>query len=392
METEVSFSEFTRQHVVAGQGKLSAMMQVLVHNAEPALFERLDASNDAVFLEPLLFAYFTAKEPRPPLGQLLFGSIPEAARPEEVRVWANRRGVIELPGIGYLLTRTSGPLDLVWTGSVDACYLKDGFGLVEHVFCEPLRLDGVPVEICRYGNPLLDRLFLNEGGQAVAVEIEGVAPAHLEHLATAFGIIARHDPDYFREVLRVTRKIVLFAGEPSSFTALSAHGMVFVNTRETDDEVFFVEDLVHQCGHLVFSALTLEMQDFLAIEAEVPLRLLTCDAREARTVYDAFHGVFTEAHMNQCLDLCLENRVFAGRQAHELAGRLAYILKRSSWDLGNLCRPEIFTPKGLLLMGWFAQVYNGIIQRRAALLSALDTSNQPYAFSYTKFLELNPDG
>lgn len=387
--TETAFREFTRQHVIAGQARLAEMMRVLVHNAEPALFERLEPS-DAIFLEPLLFAYFTAKEQRLPLGQLLFGSIPESAKPEKIRVWADHRGVVDLPGIGYLLTQTSGDLVLVWKGSVGACHLRNGAGSVEHVLCEPLRVEGTPVEVCRYGNSLLDRLFVNEEGQRVAVEIESVVPAHLKHLTSAFRIISQYDSAYYEEMLRVTRKIVLFEGEPNSFTALATHGIAFLNTREVDDEVFFVEDLVHQCGHLVFSSLTLETQDFLAVEAEAPLRRLTRDERETRTVYEAFHGVFTEAHMNRCLDICFERRLFAGRQAYELLGRLAYILKRSSRDLRNLGHSEIFTIKGQLLMSWFTQVYNEISQRQVALLSGFDTSNQPYNFSYAKFLELNP--
>jgi hypothetical protein len=384
-----AFSEFTRQYLAVGQHRLAEMMRSLVQNAEPALFERLETATDEVFLEPLLFAYFTAEEPRVPLEQLLFGSLPEVARPDRLRVVADRHGVVELPRIGFFLTRRWGDLHLVWNGGIDSCQLADGAGPIGHTFREPLIVAGTPIELCRYGHPLVERFLVDEPGRETC-DFDSMSSRHQAQLAAALRIIAQQHPDYHREILQVTRKIVLFAGRSNSFAALAAHGMAFLNTHPEADEVCFLEDLLHQCGHLVFSAITLDASDFLAVDAGTPMGRINALDEDARTIYEAFHGVFTEAHMNRCLDLCHQRQVFTGRQAHELVGRLAYILRRSNGDLRNLSRPELFTGKGRLLMSWFSQVYNEIAQRRSALLGTLDTSNQPYTFSYARFAELNP--
>src|SRR6266511_2414135 len=111
----------------AGQTQLAERMRILLYKLAPRLFELVDFSNDETFLEPLLFAYTVDPKPMVKLDQILFGYIAEHSRPSEILVYADRRGIVELPRIGYLRTDVkSRELRLVWKGGVKNCILIDG--------------------------------------------------------------------------------------------------------------------------------------------------------------------------------------------------------------------------------------------------------------------------
>ena len=72
---------------------------------------------------------------------------------------------------------------------------------------------------------------------------------------------------------------------------------------------------VHQFGHVVFSALTLDVQAYLRVPAATPLARLTGNELDTRDVYSTLHGVFTEAWMSLCLEECYEMPEFTSRGA-----------------------------------------------------------------------------
>ncbi len=384
--------EFFNDSFETGQAQLAQKTRILLYKSDPSLFELLDFNEDATFLEPLLFSYFVDPTPLVSLQQILFGYITEDLRPKEIQVYVDKRGIIDLPRIGYLRTTLKNrELRLIWKGGVDNCILKDGNRMVEYVHENPIFVEGSCTEVCRYNHPLLEKFFIDSNGKRVDVDIENIARQHINHLSKAFLIIQKNLPDYYEDMLKATRKIVLYSSHlPFSFATLSAHGIVFLNASEDDDEVFFIEDLIHQCGHIIFSAQTLDPQEFLKINPHTLLKQLTCDERDTRDVYSTLHGVFTEMWMSLCMDLCYESNYFSSRQKHELLGRFALILTRFGCDLQNLRVPDIFTDKGEMLLNSLAQVYFEIVSKRYDLLSQFDISNQPYCFSYRSFQSSNP--
>ena len=94
--------------------------------------------------------------------------------------------------------------------------------------------------------------------------------------------------------------------------------------------------------------------------------------------------------MNHCFSACFDEAGFVGREKHELAGRLAFILRRFELDLRSLTVDGIFSNEGLMFLSRFTQVFLEIHARRRDLLVSCDTSNQSYNFCYRTFLELNP--
>jgi len=392
MMDQGQFTDFVRANVNEGQRQFADIVRTLLYRRAPQLFRQLDFYNDEIFLEPLLFAYFNSKEPPVKLDQILVGYIGDEPRPAITSVFADTHGVVYLPNIGYLVTDTANEeLILVWDRGSSTYRLEHENSSVSYDFEDIIRGVAPSVEVCRYSHPLFTELYTGMEGDVVNVEVKESVQRHIHHLNTAFRVLGQQYPHYYEAILDVTRKVVIFNGKGvNSFATLSAHGTAFLNADETDDEVFFIEDIVHQCGHVIFSALTFEKQEYFRVDPNTPLRLFTKDERERRTVYITLHGLFTEAAMAESLNLCYENNVFHGRQEHELVGRLAFILKRFSHDLRNLAHRDLFTEKGLSLYNDFKDVFLDIFQKRQDFVGMFDTSNQPYTFSYAKFVELNP--
>jgi hypothetical protein len=209
-------------------------------------------------------------------------------------------------------------------------------------------------------------------------------------LATAYRLLDAHAPRLAKALDAVTRRIALHeAGSVNSFATTSAHGMAFLATDRDDDEIFFLEDLAHQGGHILFGAMTFHHRNFLLVNRDTPLRAFTKRSAEARTIYETFHGVFTEALMSYVLDLCIEADL-SPSQRHETSGRLALTLVRAHHDVTALDHSGIFTAEGAKVLELCRRVLVEIRRRRRAQLSGLDLTNQPYSFSYRSFLALNP--
>lgn len=387
-----NFLEFMRLHIDNGQQQLAEAAKGYLYKNRPDLFALLDFDDDHTFLEPLLFAYISNDRTTVGLDQILFGYIQDDLRPAELQVHTDTSGVIYLPRVGYFLTEVpSRNLNMHWEKATLSYGLELEGMAVNYKFQPVLEIPGVGIEVCRRQHPLLSRFFRDAGGRTVAVDVEDVTQERLRQFGVAFTLIRSAAENYYGELVDTTRRILVFQGTGvNSFAALAAHGMAFINACLGTDEVFFAEDLVHQCGHVMFSSLTLPKQEFFVIDPDTPLRRLTYGAGETRTVYETFHGVFTELFMNQVLDWCCDSKVLNAAQQHECRGRLAFILTRFAGDLRNLAGNGIFSEKGLLIYSACLVGFLKIYEKRGDLLSSFDLRNQPYNFNYNRFLALNP--
>lgn len=209
--------------------------------------------------------------------------------------------------------------------------------------------------------------------------------------AAALEVLRRVAPLLHECLTAVVRRVFVFASaEGDSFAAPSAHGAVFLRPGADADEVFFIEDLAHQGGHVLLSAMTVDRSLYLATDPDTPLSDLTGERDEDRTVYVAFHGVFTECLICIALNACLLAGVFEGRRRHELVGRLSFAMRRLQLDLPPLRRSGVMTDQGAAMVESFGEVFDGIFARIGDSLVACDLSNQPYTFSYGRFAARNP--
>ena len=371
-----------------GERLLAALVRNRLGTMVPDLLELMDPPDNEVFLEPLLFATLNEKEFSYPIAPIVFGYMSVAHRPREIPALSDRDGLVYLPKIGYFITDCRNQeLRLSWRESVSDWIMYSGMEKLPYRFENLQTIANGQIEIVPHIHPLWNRLFPEKER---TVENRTITIKHLENIRNAFEIIHALHPWLYGNMLRCIRKIVIFhSNQMNSFASMFAHGTAFLNASDCDDEVFFVEDLAHQCGHVLFNAVTLGLDQYFAVDPDTPLKTFTSMDSETRTLYDAFHGVFTEALMIQSLNSCHENNDFKGRQAHELLGRIAFILRRFGTDLHCLIEPGIFTEKGNFLLHNIFQEFKGRVAQHSRIVREFDFSNQPYNFNYDKFVELN---
>jgi len=281
-------------------------------------------------------------------------------------------------------------LDLVAPIGSNAWYVMYNGDDIPYILEPPTTVGKTTIELCRYHVPLLDRCFVGADGQAAAVDITDAATAHASHLTKALTTLHRVWPALHEAIVGVVRLVVIFRADGvNSFATTAAHGTAFLNAALGDDEVFFLEDLAHQCGHVIFSAATVKAAENFVVAPTTLMRVFNEQRTDERSVYVALHGVFTEALIAKCLDACMTNGIFSGRQHHELQGRLAFILQRFAADLRNFATPGILSTKGEELLHALREVWRDISVRRTELVTAAAMSNQGYNFSYQRYVELN---
>ncbi len=376
-------SEFAAA-LIEGQQRLADAMRRFVVTARPDLAARLPFGEDAVFLDPLLFSYFTATNPAASLDQLLWARIAPDARPDHIPIRTCPEGTAELPGIGVLRTNRAGAeVTLGQRGD-----LYDDAGPLAYVLDSERCVPGTGVVLDGRISPLVGSLFARDG---VAVPVRAdIAPTRVRDLAKAFRLLAELYPDYDAVVRATTRRVVLFTSEESnSFAAVRAHGCVFLNTAYGRGPVFHFEDLLHQCGHVAFAAMTLDPSRVLTVPAGTLLGGEVDASGEPRTAYVVLHAVVTERFMAEGLLRAVAAGAVRGEQWQEARGRLSYILARYVADLTSLSAARVLATDGSTLGTQLAADLRRLLAAARPYVAGLDLSGQPYNFSYSAFRAKN---
>lgn len=376
-----------------GQVGLANGIRRMVYWTSPELFAALAAEDDAPFLEPLLFAAFAAGDAKDVVPGLLVGYLPEHGRPSACTVHSDARGRVYIPGIGTFATsRPDSTLLLHPQGPPRNWHLRWHGEPASRAYSPERHVGSTTVRLLHAHHPLLNRLYVDEANHGVDVR-EPPADRYAVPLENALDAVGRAFPRYHEALLHVTRGIVCFSGdEPNSFAAMGAYGVAFFNLghlRGGDAEVFCVEDLAHQCGHIVFSAMAQGGEGYFVVDPSTRLRDVVEDVNDDRSLYVTLHGVFTEAVMSVVLKRCLEDGGYDPARARELRGRLAFILHRFLLDLRNLDVDSVFTPTGRALLESLHDVFDAVRDDAAEAIRGLDLSGQPYVFDFGRFSEAN---
>lgn len=347
------------------------------------------------FLEPLLFAQLSRADPDITLEQLLVGYVDRDHPALEVAVGSDLKGRIHLPRIGSLATgMPQARLTLRFDPASQHLALHRDHDRIPFEFSPAMFAGPGTMEVSRHRHPLLERLFIDREGQPVAIDVERAVQVHAHHLEKAWQLLDRHCPIYAKRIAQLVRHIVVFNAQGvNSFANIEAHGAAFINADEDADEILFVEELAHQCGHVLFSTATVCHEELFAVSPHAPLKAWTGKDGETRSLYVVLHALFTEIAIMSCLEPLLETGAAGSvRQTSELEGRLAFIISRFAADLHNLGHPEVFSPRGASLYRRFLEIFNQVHGKWRDLVRAADFSNQTYNFSRRSYLARNGVG
>lgn len=369
--------------IPASETRIAAAVRGLIRRHRPRLAAGLGPSNLGAYTDPLVLAYFQGDDrPGVTLDQLLIGHMDPGARPREAAIMTDLDGSAEIPGIGIL--RTNHPaaemsLDDQFNvkmdgNSVSACFEPQAL----------VRFAHEPVLDARIAPPLRFILGTVPAG-APAIRARKVEA----DLRRAVDILERVQPDFAHLMNRTTRRIVVFDHPAmNSLAAPRAHGAVFLNLAHGSGAMYHLEDLLHQCGHVAFQAMTMDPATVLSVDPNAPVGQVD-EGPEPRTAYVVLHAVTTERWMVRGLLACLRAGELTETEHAEARGRLAYILQRYILDLVDLVDADVTSPRGTALLRQLLDDLRTLHHDAQPFIRGLDLSGQPYNFNMAAFLERN---
>lgn len=359
-------------------------IQFLLYKENPSLLEKIDFDNDVIFLEPLLFAYFNSKKDNlfttTLLTEIMQGYFveKEALLIEESY---NKESIAYLPNLGYFDKNKE---------KADEIYVikNTSIELLLH-----------PIVHLKYIFKDFNEKTINENEIYISKDF---SLQYANCLTNAFSYIKKSCPRHFNLIEQHCKKIVLFKTDTkstNSFATINAQGIAFLNIYQDDyDEVFFVDDIAHQTGHVIMNAILFERKKYFVIDENQNIGLFTKKKSEYRSFYVLYHALYTYYTTLLCLDNCLENNLFNKRQIHETYGRIGFYLMKYSMDLSNFEKvinyhnsiDNVLTSEGKVIFKEIVNQYIKMQEKYKAIVSKFNYKNQPYNFTYSEFVKLNP--
>jgi len=359
--------------------------KILVYKENPLLFEKLDFNNNDVFLEPLLFAYFNSKSynllPKEALEEILQGYF-KPRLSIKIKYSYDKKDIAYIPSIGYFKKGNRMPSDPIKLIS------NTIFEIITH-----------QIKNLKYIFRDFNEQPIEERKITISKELVEV---HEEPLTIALSYIKKYTPNHYNLIEQCCKKILLFKTDPkntNSFATINAHGMAFLNVFQKEyDEVFFVDDIAHQTGHIIMTTLTFKRKDYFLIDENLNIKSIVNNPKEYRSFYILFHALYTYYTTILCLDNCISNNCFDKRQAHEAIGRIGFYLVKYNLDINtfnNVIKhydgiEKVLTKKGVSVFEVISDMYIESSKKYGYTFKEFSYRNQPYNFTYKKFIKLNP--
>ena len=379
------FEQFFSEQVTEGTDQLINSIKLILYKIDNQIFEELNFENEEIYLEPILFAALNSNL-NVDVNSVIWG-YKEKEKIKQIILRTDENGRIYMPNIGYF--QISEPYIEVQL-SFDSKYLihKEN-ELIDFKFEEIFKIHD-HFELVTNPIYVIEEQFFDEFEN------------HTADIILAFDSIKKYAPNWYEIMKKVTRKIVIFNDQSekrNSFATQSVHGCAFFNAfQENYNEVFFIEDIAHQCGHIIFNAYLANKPNIFRIDknTDIYLKGERNIYNEPRALYVMIHAMYTYESIFTCFNGCLMSKTFFGDKKHELYGRLAFTLMKFERDFELLSitdadgRNQYITDEGIELINQFKESYKLCIVNWGENLNTLNLENQPYNFSYSKFLEINP--
>ena len=369
------------------QGNVIDSLKMLLYQRHSDIFERLDFENDSIYLEPLLYSYVT-QDDEIWLDSIIYGY--ETNPKSLIPIFTNKKGIVYIPKIGYF--RTTRISEQLFLEKLNGNYqIKDANNSVISYNFEPIIFLNDGIELIKTQHPLFENLFLNNKNVVVDVDIDNCFDKHLNHFNNALQVMKDNYSEYFNLIKKAVNKVMMYDGEPYSFAAIQAHNMIFLNCKDENDEIFFLDHILHEGAHVIFNTLTYDSKiDLFTFPFKTDLSVVTKDENEHGELYGRFHGMFTQSNINPCMEICIDRNIFTGKQHRELLGRFSSNMTRFKAGVDKFNIPHLYKEEGRKWYEFFNKRYNELYIRKNELVNSFDISNQPYVFSYEIFDKTNP--
>lgn len=368
------------------QQELSDLNKALLYDLDKDIFNRINFEADAFFLEPSLF-FFLLDQKKDKLISLeqLYAGIQFGGIPAQIDVYFDQNGVTGIPMIGeyHLQKLKNKKIAGIFDPSTKALSIDDAT-LQPTSFLFPNVSSNIRL-------PFYTPEIILSQGTVLEERIVDAYKKSERELNKALLFYREHLPDFFEILALLTKEIYIFNSKnTNSFAGITCHGAAFLNTEgKEQDYIFFIDDIAHQCGHIIFNTLTLDYVNYINIPKETQLKDISPDSTEKRKVYGAFHGLFTYSCIIYSLSKCIDE-IKDPEKAVLLTGRIGFYLIKFSIDINFFSKnTQVFNEKGLALFQQFKEYFEDLCVCFHAKMKDFDYRNQPYTFDERSFIAIN---
>lgn len=356
-------------------------IKILLYKEAPHILEQIDFDNDEIFCSPLLFAFFRHKVIKTFSEEVEKGLLEEfmsgyhvEKKQLQLNHLYNDEGIAYVPTIGYFKKGDDKPFAPTFT-------VKD-----------------TSIKILRCPTPFL-KVILETPAEDQLWD-EKLYTDRIDQLNNAMDLIRQHVPDQYKLIDQCCEYIYLFKTDPSnsnSFASGNALGLAFFNVYQEDyNEIFFIDDIAHQTGHVIMNNLMFKKETFYKIDASQSVEEIL-GSPDHRTVNILIHALYTYYTTFYCLDECITANAFEGNHYKEALARIAFYQRKCNIDLQILDIvikhydgiENIVTQKGLDVINSIRNKFQEINNKWGNIIDTYDFSNQEYNFSFKLFLDLN---
>jgi len=380
------------------KNNIADTIKTLIYTENQNLFNLIDFEDDFIYLEPMLFAYFNSDEnsrQKLPIEQLLYSYMKYDAQNKGVKVKSDTKGNIYIPNIGNFSIKTKNKELILRKDNIEYTLLT-GSGKTKFSFTPCSKISKFNVEIIERNNALLANSFRTNDMNIVSnVRIKESTNKHLENINKAFYFIGVECPKVANNISKSLRKVVIFnSQELNSFASFSFHGIAFLNASSSDyDEVFFIDDISHQAGHVFFNMETYDKESYFKVNPNSTVMSLDGNFKnDERSIYVVFHALFTYTQILNTLHTYYSKKCGNKKQLREVIGRICFYLSKFKKDIEcfsiiTKCdSPEtILTKKSTEVFNEFREIFDSHIKKWDKYFNKVSLSKQPYNFDYKIF-------
>jgi len=380
------FTNYHEYHI-----KVIDTLKTALYKKDNKIFDKIDFYDDSVYEEPLLYACINNPNFNFWIDSLILGLSDKKDKLDALNV-SVFNGTIYIPSIGYYhFKNLDDTIIQVSVENNDFIFKLNG-AILSYTFRKIIRINE-HIELLECNHPLLARLFLNEKGGITGVIInaeECYKQEYLDNFNKAFFKIEAIYNQYYELINKYIKKVVFYKGEPNSFATIQAHGIVFFNIDHGNSEVFFLDNILHQCAHVFFNTLTFDKAKLFTIPHNSDLCFFTGNRNDKGFIlYDRYHGLFTQTNINKCFDKCLEQNLYSGDSYLEFVAKFTSNMNRFATAVKKFDRKEKYKKQGLQWFCFFKNTFETIYFKNKELLSLYNVSNQPYVFDFEIFKKTN---
>ncbi len=379
------FTNYEKHHL-----KVVDTLKSALYQKDNSIFDKLDFYDDEIYKEPLLFSCINSPDYNLWINSLIAGlTKSKAINDIQIPVYDK---TVYIPDVGYF-TFEEDNLKLVNYKFENNQFIFTSKSKKLNYIYKKIKKTDEGIEFLEFNHPLLKNMFVNEQGQIVDVMISSKQTYNEEYILNfnkALVKIKKTYPEYFNLIKKYIKKVVFYNGKSNSFASIQAHGAAFFNVSHGNSEIFFLDNILHQCAHVFFNTLTLDKGELFKLPYNSDLSTFTEDIDDKGfSLYDRFHGLFTQTNINICFDKCLKENLYSGDDYLEFIAKFTSNMSRFDIAIKKFNKEKKYKKEGLEWFTFFYKTFQNIFNDNKSELLKYKVSNQPYVFDFDLFKKTN---